>query len=191
MTISAIVGDPKAPDGLESMDLCAHWRTEGNSSGIDFRLGPANDRNGCEDNNDPERPSVARVGTKYLEVACNSGGVFASICDGDYSVTLDTLGANAAGLRRYFRLGRPDEMELGCDDKLGTGDDPFIECAQARPAAARSAAVRAGGEHQRRPPQGVPCRSLVTAPPATPLTRSTRRSALTDSSSRRPTPRSR
>ena len=128
VTISAIVGDPKAPDGLESIDLCAHWRTEGVNSGIDFRLGPQNDRRGCEDNNDPDRANVARVGTKYLEVACNSGGVFASICDGDYSVTLDTLGANAAGLRRYFRLSRPEEMELGCDDELGSGDDPFIEC---------------------------------------------------------------
>ena len=75
VTISAIVGDPKAPDGLESMDLCAHWRTEA-VPGIDFGQ-LQNDRRGCEDNNDPERLSVARAGTKYLEVACNSGGVFA------------------------------------------------------------------------------------------------------------------
>jgi hypothetical protein len=130
ITVSAIVGNPKAPDGLEPIALCAHWRAEGSNSGIDFRIGPENSARGCEDSNDPQRTNVARVGSKYLEVACNSGGVFASICDGDYSVTLDTLGANAAGLRRYFRLTRGDEMELGCDNELGSDDDPGIECGQ-------------------------------------------------------------
>ena len=128
VTVSAIVGNPKAPDGLEPIALCARWREAGESSGIDFRIGPENSARGCEDTNDTQRTNVARVGSKYLEVACNSGGVFASICDGDYSTTLDTLGANAAGLRRYFRLGRGEEMELGCDEELGSSDDPSIDC---------------------------------------------------------------
>jgi hypothetical protein len=128
VTVSAIVGNPKAPDGLEPIALCARWRESGAESQIDFRIGPENSARGCVDTTDPERTNTARVGSKYLEVACNSGGVFASICDGDYSVTLDTLGANAAGLRRYFRLSRGDELELGCDDELGGGDDPAVDC---------------------------------------------------------------
>jgi len=128
VTISAIVGDPKRPAGLEPGSVCAAWRSDPEGNEIDFRIGPENSALGCRDTSDPGNPSVARVGSKYLEVACASGGVFASICDGNYSTTLDRLGANAAGLRRFYRLTRRDEIELGCDKALDTGDDRSVAC---------------------------------------------------------------
>ncbi|HBU47025.1 MAG TPA: hypothetical protein DEB46_01820 [Myxococcales bacterium] len=128
VTVSAIVGDPKSPDEIASDAVCDQWRQTGERSGIDFRVGPSNSALGCTDTSEPDRPAQARVGSKYLEVSCNSGGVFASICEDDYSSTLDRLGANAAGLRRFFKLSRRDEVDLGCDATLGTSDDPMIAC---------------------------------------------------------------
>ena len=128
VTVSAIVGDPKSPDEIASDAVCDQWRQTGERSGIDFRVGPSNSALGCTDTSEPDRPAQARVGSKYLEVSCNSGGVFASICEDDYSSTLDRLRANAAGLRRFFKLSRRDEVDLGCDATLGTSDDPMIAC---------------------------------------------------------------
>lgn len=128
VTVSAIVGDPKSPDHILAHDVCDQWRVDGENSGIDFRIGPSNSALGCTDSSEPDQPANARVGSKYLEVSCESGGVFASICEDDYSTTLDRLGANAAGLRRFFKLSRRDEVDLGCDGVLATGDDPSIGC---------------------------------------------------------------
>lgn len=55
----------------------------------------------------------AMEGTEYLAVTEAVGGVSASICEDDWSVALDALGARATGLTRTFGLSRvPDPASL-------------------------------------------------------------------------------
>ncbi len=87
-------------------------------------------RTGCVDTaaTTAAADTVAETGSRYIELACQTGGVLANMCDQDYSVALKDLGANAAGLLRKFIISRPNDLDLGADCQLGTEDDPNIDC---------------------------------------------------------------
>ncbi|MBX5482490.1 MAG: hypothetical protein IRZ16_11740 [Myxococcaceae bacterium] len=54
---------------------------------------------------------VAYFGSRYLQVASDTGGVAVNICDDDFSNALASLGYAASGLRREFRLTRGPELK--------------------------------------------------------------------------------
>jgi hypothetical protein len=87
-------------------------------------------RSGCTDSaaGAATADTVAETGSRYIELACQTGGVLANMCDQDYSVALNDLGANAAGLLRKFILTRPNDLDLGADCLLGSEDDSNIDC---------------------------------------------------------------
>lgn len=68
----------------------------------------------------------AVVGSRYIDVACRSGGVVADICSSDYSAALNQLGADAAGLARKFTLGNWDNIDFGADNQPFSGDEESI-----------------------------------------------------------------
>jgi hypothetical protein len=72
--------------------------------------------------------AVAETGGRYIELACRTRGVVANICDENYSVALDRLGANAAGLQRRFILSKFRDLDKGEDCELFTVQDPILDC---------------------------------------------------------------
>ncbi|NMB75179.1 MAG: hypothetical protein GYA21_08620 [Myxococcales bacterium] len=54
----------------------------------------------------PDGCPGARAGTRYAQLAQESGGVVGSICDTDFAGVLEALGYSAAGLKRAFSLSR-------------------------------------------------------------------------------------
>lgn len=83
----------------------------------------------CRDQTDPDEGSnFSVVGSRYVEVACRTGGQLANICSGDYSTSLDKLGADAAGLQRRFTLSKWEEVFWGEDEMPLTTDDPELDC---------------------------------------------------------------
>jgi hypothetical protein len=88
---------------------------------------------GCEDAtaNPNEGNAFAETGSRYIDLACRTGGVVANMCDADYSGALDRLGANAAGLLRKFVISKPNDTNSGDDCLLYTEDDPddsILDC---------------------------------------------------------------
>jgi hypothetical protein len=87
---------------------------------------------GCVDQNaQNDANAFAETGSRYIELACRTGGVVANMCEADYSVALDRLGANAAGLLRKFTLSLPDCLDAGEDGMAFTEDDPqgaILDC---------------------------------------------------------------
>jgi hypothetical protein len=72
---------------------------------------------------------IAYTGSRYLQVANETGGVAVSICQQDFSAALSSLGYAASGLRRDFRLSRgPDARP---DGGVATGLTSFISPANA------------------------------------------------------------
>ncbi|MDP1918443.1 MAG: hypothetical protein Q8L14_19505 [Myxococcales bacterium] len=56
---------------------------------------------------------IAYFGSRYVQVAAQTGGVAVDICQNDFSGALASLGFSASGLRREFRLTRgPDVRPL-------------------------------------------------------------------------------
>ncbi|MEW5855082.1 MAG: hypothetical protein AB2A00_40270 [Myxococcota bacterium] len=85
---------------------------------------------GCRDvNAAPEDGNAsAEVGTRYIEVACRTGGVVSDLCSGDYTTALNQLGADAAGLARKFTISRWNEVFWGDDGEAFTPDDEDMNC---------------------------------------------------------------
>lgn len=83
----------------------------------------------CRDTTDPDMgTNSAVVGSRYVDVACRTGGQLTSICQEDYSTALDRLGADAAGLARKFVLSRWDEIDWGPDEVPLNSDDIDLNC---------------------------------------------------------------
>ena len=91
----------------------------------------ANPPQGCiaEDGTAGDPNSQAELGSRYIDLACRTGGVIANMCKSDYSTALDALGANAAGLLRKFTASQPQCLDSGSDCILGTADDPARDLA--------------------------------------------------------------
>jgi len=84
---------------------------------------------GCFDEAGNGEPSDrAETGSRYIELACRTGGVVVNMCQDDYSAALDRLGANAAGLTRKFDLSKPVLFDNGGDCEPFTDDDPKLDC---------------------------------------------------------------
>jgi hypothetical protein len=75
-----------------------------------------------------EQNAFAETGGRFIELACRTNGVVANICEQDYALALDRLGANAAGLLRRFPLSDGENIEAGPDCELFTSDDPILDC---------------------------------------------------------------
>lgn len=83
----------------------------------------------CRDTADPDMgTNFAVVGSRYVDVACRTGGTVANICSTDYSTQLEKLGADAAGLARRFVLSQWDQVDWGPDERPLTGDDWELNC---------------------------------------------------------------
>jgi hypothetical protein len=61
---------------------------------------------GCSipDPSNPSRSFVASPAPRLIGVATEMGGTFHSLCDPDFDAVFDSLGAQAAGLKKAFRL---------------------------------------------------------------------------------------
>jgi hypothetical protein len=141
VSMSAIVGWP-IEEGTPTIDqVCPILATSfnGNPDDDDPRVGAVRTAmaggTGCVHQPDPaEDPvTVAETGGRYVELACRTGGVATNLCDESYTAALDTLGANAAGLRRRYVLSKhreiDDTAELDSDCVLYTNDDTMkIDC---------------------------------------------------------------
>ncbi len=67
---------------------------------------------------------IAYYGSRYVQVAANTGGVSVNICQDDFSGALASLGFSASGLRREFRLTRgPDVRPMA---GVATGLEAFV-----------------------------------------------------------------
>lgn len=138
VSVSAITGWPRSDTLPDLSEVCGVLATT-------FDGNPANDApeaaaikealtsgGGCVDEsgqaNDPN--AFAETGSRYIELACRTGGVVANMCDADYSVALDRLGANAAGLLRKFTLSKGANIRAGADCVPFTEDDDvhFLDC---------------------------------------------------------------
>jgi hypothetical protein len=137
VSVSAIAGWPQSDEYPAVDELCAILETtyDGNLTTDDPRASivreAMNERPYCVDASETDEEDVltrAETGGRYIELACRTGGVVTNICDNDFSLALDSLGANAAGLLRKFVLSRFDDMEAGEDCTLFTGDDVKIDC---------------------------------------------------------------
>lgn len=67
---------------------------------------------------------IAYTGTRYAQVAGETGGVSVSICQDDFSGALASLGYAASGLRRDFRLSRGPDVRP--DGGVATGLSAFV-----------------------------------------------------------------
>lgn len=138
VSVSAITGWPRDENLPTAEEVCGVLATT-------FDGTPTNDSpevaavkeamtsgGGCVDEsaqtNDPN--AFAETGSRYIELACRTGGVVANLCDADYSVALDRLGANAAGLLRKFTLSKGDSIRAGADCIPFTEDDTphLLDC---------------------------------------------------------------
>ncbi len=138
VSVSAIVGWPKDP-GIPGLDeVCPilettfDGRQDTNDPEAQVVLEAMAGETGCEDQPDPGEDPVTRAetGGRYVELACRTGGVVTNMCDTDYTTALDSLGANAAGLKRKFILSRVDELDIGDDCVYFNADDEKLDCNQ-------------------------------------------------------------
>ena len=137
IAISAITGWPVDSQGITMNGVCPILDTG-------FDTDPANDDaklqtvddiltqtyGGCFDPSDNGPNRFANVGSRTIELACRTGGVLADICSDDYSTALETLGANASGLKRKFAISKPETIHFGLDCEPFTADDPSIACGE-------------------------------------------------------------
>jgi hypothetical protein len=137
VSVSAIAGWPQSDEYPGIDELCDILETtyDGNLTTDDPQAATVrdvmNDRPYCIDapeNDEDDVLTRAEAGGRYIELACRTGGVVTNICDDEYSVALDSLGANAAGLLRKFTLSKFERMEAGEDCTLFTSDDIKMDC---------------------------------------------------------------
>lgn len=138
VSVSAITGWPKEAGIPTLEEVCPILSTtfDNNPGTDDPQAGTVREalssEGGCIDETagPSDRNAVAETGSRYIELACRTGGVVANMCDADYSVALDRLGANAAGLLRKFTLSAPDDINAGTDCELFTEDDRihWLDC---------------------------------------------------------------
>jgi len=138
VSASAIVGWPfDAPVGIE--EVCPILATTFDGSPTpDPRAAQIQEilndsESGCFDEaGDGEGADRAETGSRYIELACRTGGVVVNMCEDDYSVALDKLGANAAGLTRKFDLSKPELFYDGGPDCIhfteDDNTDDMIDC---------------------------------------------------------------
>lgn len=70
----------------------------------------------------------ADPGTRYVDAAERSGGVYDSICSSDFTAVVQALGLNLSGLRKEFTLTRCpklDTLEVKVDDTLQVLSEDF------------------------------------------------------------------
>lgn len=137
VSVSAITGWPISADAPPLAQVCdALTTTFDNVPSNDSPLAPrireimtAANAGGCIDQGAAanDENAFAETGSRYVELACRTGGVVSNMCEADYSTALDQLGANAAGLLRKFTISRPDQIEAGPDCVLFTEDDNTVE----------------------------------------------------------------
>ncbi len=72
---------------------------------------------------------ISYTGSRYAQVAAETGGVTVSICQQDFSGALASLGYAASGLRRDFRLSRGPDLRP--DAGVFTGLSAFVSPANA------------------------------------------------------------
>ena len=136
VSTSAIVGWPIDDDSLPGLDqLCPILETtfDGDRSTDDPRaagvLEAMTAGTTCVFPPDVQEPTTrAETGSRYLELACRTGGVVTNLCADDYSEALNALGANAAGLLTKFILSEHERIEAGDDCELFTPDDVLLDC---------------------------------------------------------------
>ena len=135
VSVSAIVGWPLEDGAVPLSDVCPILETtfDNNPSTDDARAAEVRDamtqRTGCVDQaGTGQAGDQAETGSRYVELACRTGGVVTNMCEADYSTSLDALGANAAGLLRKFPLSRAEDIEAGNDGILFTDDDDNLDC---------------------------------------------------------------
>ena len=120
VSVSSIVGWPT--EAIPANEICASLQVDDARRAEILETmragGECFDEAGEGDDDD-----TARTGGRYIELACATGGVVANLCEGDYTVALDGLGANAAGLKRIFPLSIPDNVDFGIDGLPFTDDD--------------------------------------------------------------------
>ncbi len=138
VSVSAITGWP-ANDQLPTLaELCPILSTtfDGNNGNDAPEAAVVKEAmttpGGCTDQSgDGADPNAfAETGSRYIELACRTGGVVANMCDADYSVALDRLGANAAGLIRKFPISKPETINFGTDCVPFNEDDAthWLDC---------------------------------------------------------------
>lgn len=145
IAISVITGWPVDNEGVNMGNICDILETgyDSDASNNDPNLPIAEsilsgEKGGCNDPSDNGPNRFARVGGKFVELACRSHGVVADICSESYADALSDLGANAAGLKRKFEISKFDSIHFGEDCQPFTDDDPSIECASLSEAEAAS-----------------------------------------------------
>jgi hypothetical protein len=136
VSTSAIVGWPLEEEYPVLSEVCDILQTtfDNNRTTDDPRaatvLEAMTGETSCEDRPDPGEDPVTRAetGSRYIELACRTGGVVTNLCDNDYSSALDALGANAAGLKRKFILSQFSTMNVGQNCSIFDGDDHRKDC---------------------------------------------------------------
>lgn len=135
IAISAITGWPVDSQGVAMSGVCPILSTgfDDDPANDDAKLQTVeeifnNTFGGCYDPSDSGENRFAVVGSRTIELACRTGGVVADICSDDYSTALETLGANASGLKRKYEITKPNEIHFGIDCQPFTDDDPSIAC---------------------------------------------------------------
>gem|GEM_PF-668647 len=124
VSVSAITGWPLDEDvPVNAAGVCPILSTtfDANSANNDPLaadvLEELNTRRGCVDQSADlnEANAFAETGSRYIELACRTGGVVTNMCEADYSTALEDLGANAAGLLRKFPLSAPESFLVGAE----------------------------------------------------------------------------
>lgn len=138
VSVSAITGWPTDEETINLSEVCPILSTtfDNNTGTDDPRASEIRsvlqNRSGCVDESGGGTGSdFAETGSRYIELACRTGGVVSNMCEADYSTALDTLGANAAGLLRKFPLSKPENILTGTDCELFTDDDKsagWLDC---------------------------------------------------------------
>ena len=127
VALAAVVGDDQGPVPSQFGDPSSHEGCCHSLNGTPCPTSGGND-GGYE---------VAYFGSRYVKVANDTGGVAISICqqddggvaDAGFSNSLATLGYNASGLRKEFRLSRgPEVLPMG---GVATGIQLFVSKANA------------------------------------------------------------
>ncbi|MCP4503789.1 MAG: hypothetical protein GY822_28010 [Deltaproteobacteria bacterium] len=122
VSVSAITGWPLEEDvPVNAAGVCGVLSTTFDANSADNDpLAPAviellTSRSGCVDQSAGINDSntFAETGSRYIELACRTGGVVTNMCEADYSSALEDLGANAAGLLRKFPLSKADYFLVG------------------------------------------------------------------------------
>jgi hypothetical protein len=110
VTVAAIVGtngDPDAGVPAQFLDVSPHIGCCISASG---GACPATGTNAAVPDSGME---VAYYGSRYVQVASDTGGVSVNICQQDFSGALSALGYSASGLRTEYRLSRgPDVIDM-------------------------------------------------------------------------------